>query len=169
MKTTYTALCLIFLMALSSCSLNHVENGGKLKLKKYTKTAKKLVKKIETKELASIEKKAKKLVELSKPILRKFSQGHPECSEYLNATLQASDQMLTMSLDTIERDYHSDGALPKASIKCYHAKDLLVHPATVIVLSRQEDSMQIRAEMKAELLEVLEHMKDVKRHLEGQF
>ena len=30
-----------------------------------------------------------------------------------------------------EKDYHHDGALPKAPPECYHVKDTFVHPATV--------------------------------------
>lgn len=98
------------------------------------------------------------LVEDSKTILAQVIKAKPQCADYLNKTLAAADAMLTMDLDTIERDYHKDGALPKAPGECYHAKDLLVHPATAVVLARGETFNKDTLEtIEHEIEEVLSH------------
>jgi len=73
--------------------------------------------------------------------------------------------MLTSSLVDIERDYHADGKLPTVqSASCYHAKDLLVHPATMAVIAKtQQDSEATREQIEHELEEVLEHFNLVKQ------
>ena len=72
--------------------------------------------------------------------------------------------MLNSSLEAIERDYHADGKLPpmKRAV-CYHAKDLLVHPATMAVIAKtQKDSPKTREMISHELEEVLAHFGEVK-------
>ena len=78
----------------------------------------------------------------------------------------AANKMLTLSLEDIEKDYHADGKLPpmKQAV-CYHAKDLLVHPATVVVIAKtQPDNKDTRKMLHAEIEEVLEHFGEVKRN-----
>ena len=107
---------------------------------------------------AQLEHQSLELVESSKKILAQVIQSKPQCADYLNQTLAAADSMLTMDLDVIERDYHQDGALPKAPSECYHAKDLLVHPATAVVLARGEyfDKSALSS-IEHEIQEVLAH------------
>ena len=73
--------------------------------------------------------------------------------------------MLTISVDEIERDYHADGKLPPVKdAACYHAKDLLVHPATVVVLAtNQTHDQKTKEQMHHEIEEVLEHFGQVKQ------
>ena len=73
--------------------------------------------------------------------------------------------MLTMSLDDIERDYHSDGKLPPVtSPVCNYAKDLLVHPATmVIIVNNQNNAEEARHNIQREAKEVLNHFSFVKQ------
>ena len=65
----------------------------------------------------------------------------------------------------LEKDYHHDGALPKAPGECYHTKDLFVHPATVYVLVRDDPSLANKTKMSinAELTEVLAHTELVRQ------
>ena len=73
--------------------------------------------------------------------------------------------MKNISHDTLERDYHHDGALPKAPGECYHTKDLFVHPATVIVLTRDDPSLSVatKSSINAEITEVLMHTELVRQ------
>lgn len=78
--------------------------------------------------------------------------------------MAAKDEMLTLPLDKIEKYYHTDGKLPllKEAI-CYHAKDLLVHPAAAVVISKTfADTAPTRDKIKQEILEVLERFNQVK-------
>ena len=66
----------------------------------------------------------------------------------------------SLSIDTIERDYHHDAALPKPAHEgnralCYQMKDLLVHPLTALRLLREQpvDVDSIRHE----IVEVIAH------------
>ena len=57
----------------------------------------------------------------------------------------------------IETGYHADGKLPKTpSAECYHGKDLVVHPATVVALANA--GLTDREKAKAEITEVLGHL-----------
>ena len=102
---------------------------------------------------------AQALVEASKPILTAYINKHQQCKDYLSKVLDDADLMLSLDSETIERDYHDDGALPDAEFTCYHAKDLLVHPATVVVLTaNQPDNKQTRDQIIHELEEVAAHV-----------
>ncbi|NTS75788.1 hypothetical protein HR060_02820 [Catenovulum sp. SM1970] len=118
-----------------------------------------------TAPMAQLKADSTELTLLSKQLLPAFMEKHPICNEYLTAALDAAETMMTISLDEIERDYHADGKLPKmTSPSCYHAKDLLVHPATVAVLaSTQPDNAQTREQIGHEMVEVLAHFSEVKK------
>lgn len=109
-------------------------------------------------------KSSEKLTELSMKILPEFVNKQPICETYVNAVIAAQPVMLTLSLDDIERDYHADGKLPEIKdVSCYHAKDLLVHPATAVVISKTLiETPESREQLKHEMEEVLEHFNQVK-------
>ncbi|WP_111976834.1 hypothetical protein [Algibacillus agarilyticus] len=103
------------------------------------------------------------LTYLAKSMLPEFAASHPQCNEYLSAVVKAADTMQTLTLEQIESDYHADGKLPKVqSAKCYHAKDLLVHPATVTVMAKTlTDTDETRKNMAHEIVEVIMHFDQV--------
>ncbi|SMF68651.1 hypothetical protein [Pseudobacteriovorax antillogorgiicola] len=113
-----------------------------------------------------IKKAAQDLVDESQPILKKFAKKYNQCEEYLGVVLKVADKLTSMDLDKIEADYHQDKALPKAESRCYHAKDLLVHPATVVVLAKKKPSKDNYAKMTAELAELKAHLAAVTVNLE---
>ena len=110
---------------------------------------------------------AKDLMKTGTALLPEFIQKHPMCKNYLETLLAAAPDMVNLSLEAIERDYHADGQLPKSpNERCYHAKDLVVHPATVIVLSRAGfKSSEDRDKATAEIAEVLAHLGQVNGYL----
>ena len=65
----------------------------------------------------------------------------------------------------LEQDYHHDGALPQAPPECYHVKDTFVHPATVLVLTRDDPELgkDTTTGIRAEMLEVLGHTEVVRQ------
>ncbi|MEM9102881.1 MAG: hypothetical protein AAGB12_11225 [Pseudomonadota bacterium] len=132
---------------------------------KYEKVAQSLLGEIKQSPLPSIQKKGNQLVDLAKEILPDFTAKNPQCKEYIQAALKASNRMLDLTLDEIEKDYHADGKLPAMkNVSCYHAKDLLVHPATVVVIAKRlKDEPKTRLQLKAEIDEVLEHFSQVKK------
>lgn len=105
------------------------------------------------------------LVKLSKDLNKGFAERHSECREYLNAALAVADKMPEMSLEHIEKNYHADAALPKASALCHHAKDLLVHPATVLILLRSKNAGAMSKSL-AELTELNSHLAVVQAKLQ---
>ncbi|MFW7380666.1 MAG: hypothetical protein ACOH5I_17770 [Oligoflexus sp.] len=113
---------------------------------------------------AELEKNVKPMFQLSKSILKEYASKHKDCQEYLEKTLTAADAMLKLSLERIEKDYHADGALPKAPNHCYQVKDLLVHPATVLVLLSKSDE-QAYKQMHSELAELDAHWRFVQMRL----
>jgi len=114
---------------------------------------------------ADIEKYSASLVAASKPIINSFIEKFPQCQEYLTALSQAADIIPTLPIAEIESGYHADGKLPKLTdASCYHAKDLLVHPATVqaMAIIGIEDAGQ-RKQAKAEIVEVISHFSQVEQ------
>ena len=123
--------------------------------------------KVENKgSFSEIKIQAESLTRLSTKLLPAFVAKQPICKAYIQAAIDASETMLNLSLEKIESDYHADGKLPpmKQAV-CYHAKDLLVHPATVAVIAGTlPDNAKTREQLHHEIEEVLEHFNEVKRN-----
>ena len=85
---------------------------------------------------------------------------HPECKAYLEAIVAVGPTLKDLPLEEIESGYHADGKLPKMpSGKCYHGKDLVVHPATVAALAKAGLATdKDRKQAKDEIAEVLGHL-----------
>lgn len=131
----------------------------------YQKQSEALVAATAKAPLVEVAKDALALVATAKEILPLVIQKQDQCKQYLDVALSAADSMTQLTLDEIERDYHADGKLPAVTgALCYHAKDLLVHPATVAVIATTEkDNDKTRTMLKDELVEVLQHFSEVKQ------
>ncbi len=133
----------------------------------YEITAKKLISNldVETSNASEISNQAEELLQLSEAVITNIKFRLPQCDEYLSKTLTLKNHIQTMSHETLEKDYHHDGALPKAPVECYHTKDLFVHPATVIILTRDDPSLKdvTKASIKAEISEVIGHTELVRQ------
>jgi hypothetical protein len=100
-----------------------------------------------------------KLIELARPIMIGFGKEHPECTEMINTVMDRAETMSKLSLEIIEEQYHTGSALPKASDICYEAKELIVHPATVaIITSKRTLTRKLRTQIDDEIEEVLAHI-----------
>ena len=88
-----------------------------------------------------------------------------QCDEYLEKSLELKDKITDITRETLERDYHHDGALPKAPAECYHIKDTFVHPATVLILTRDDPALgeETITGIRAEIMEVLGHTEVVRQ------
>jgi hypothetical protein len=133
----------------------------------YEIAAKKLVASLENNSIKSsdINKYANKLLSLSEDVFESARFRLPQCDEYLSQTLVLKNNLQKISHEKLEKDYHHDGALPKAPGECYHTKDLFVHPATVIVLTRDDPalSQETKTSINAEITEVLAHTELVRQ------
>ena len=136
-------------------------------LTNYEIEAKKLLEMLKTKNINSktIQNKAKDLLSLSEVVIESAQFRLPQCNEYLTKTLAIKTSLEEISHETLEKDYHHDGALPEAPGECYHTKDLFIHPATVYVLVRDDPSLQdaTKSSINAEITEVLAHTELVRR------
>ena len=136
-------------------------------LANYEIEAKKLLTMIETANGVNdtINQQTGKLMNLAETVIDSARFRLPQCDEYLTKSLALKDKLKDISHDTLEKDYHMDGALPKAPMECYHTKDLFVHPATVMVLTRDDPKLSdaTKATIKAEITEVLGHTEMVRQ------
>ena len=136
-------------------------------LSNYEIEAKKLLAMLDASGLNSevIQNKAKELLNLSETVIQSAQFRLPQCNDYLTKTLLLKRNLENISHDTLEKDYHHDGALPKAPGECYHTKDLFVHPATVYVLVRDDPSLidKTKSSINAEITEVLAHIELVRQ------
>ena len=136
-------------------------------LSNYEIEAKKLLAMLDVSGLNSevIQNKAKELLSLSEMVIRSAQFRLPQCNDYLTKTLLLKRNLENISHETLEKDYHHDGALPKAPGECYHTKDLFVHPATIYVLVRDDPSLidKTKLSINTEITEVLTHTELVRR------
>ncbi len=88
-----------------------------------------------------------------------------QCDEYLEKARELKAKIADITLETLEKDYHHDGALPKAPPECYHVKDTFVHPATVLALTRDDPALaeETITAIRAEIQEVLGHTEVVRQ------
>lgn len=163
MKTQFLFLTILFsITALSSCSKPTEKETSSWE--KYEVLATKIVGDADTASFTQLAKSSEELTQLSVKLLPDFVSKQPICTEYIQAVMNAQTAMLNLSLEDIERDYHADGKLPEIKdAACYHAKDLLVHPATAAIISKTlDDTTENRQQLKHEIEEVLEHFNQVK-------
>jgi hypothetical protein len=127
----------------------------------YEIEAKKLVSSLDNKSLTlkDVNNGTDKLIDLSELILVTARFRLPQCDAYLSQSMTLKDKISTISHEQLETDYHLDGALPSAPPECYHTKDMFVHPATVLVLTRDDPTLskKTRDTINAEITEVLAH------------
>jgi len=148
---------------------NHQEKISKAAalLSDYEIEAKKLLEMLNEDKTNSkvIQNKAKELLNLSEIVIQSAQFRLPQCNDYLTKTLALKENLEKISHETLEKDYHHDGALPEAPGECYHTKDLFVHPATVYVLVRDDPSLikDTKVSINAEITEVLAHTELVRQ------
>ena len=109
-------------------------------------------------DAAAVEASTRRLIATSVRIVRGHLAVREDCPDYLNASLKVVDRMETIGEEAMENEFHKDGALPPGSPHCYHVKDLLVHPATVIVLLREGGLEERRQDMLREIMENRAHL-----------
>ncbi|MBE0376746.1 hypothetical protein [Pseudoalteromonas prydzensis] len=164
------------LIIVSGCDNNitaqqaaHVAKPAQLSVfEQYSHQANTLLSNIRArKDAASLEAESAQLVTLSQALIKEFVVKYPRCTEYLAALSDVATVLSSLPIDEIESGYHSDGKLPKFDEPiCYHAKDLLVHPATVQANARL-GLVEQHAYQNAELdmIEVIAHFEQVARAL----
>ena len=131
----------------------------------YEIAAKKLISSLDKSSSTDISKQANALLELSENVINSAQYRLPQCAKYLAKTLMLKNNLSKISHVSLEKDYHHDGALPKAPGECYHTKDLFVHPATVIVLTRDDPTLNeaTKSSINDEITEVLAHTEFVRQ------
>lgn len=137
--------------------------------KQYQHEAKKLLASIRARKAsAAIVIEAQMLVANSRTLLSEFTLKYPQCREYLTALDKMADVIVTLPPQEIESGYQSGGKLPKFDDPiCYHAKNLLVHPAKVqaiALLGMNDEPAYQGAEM--EVVETIAHLEQVKQALD---
>lgn len=135
-------------------------------LAKYEIEAKKLINGLDKANLETLNYQSTDLLNLSKSVISSARFRLPQCDAYLNKTMDLAHSINSISLEALERDYHHDGLLPQAPAECYHTKDLFVHPATVLVHTRLNPSLNkhTKEAIEGEIAEVLTHL-DLVRQL----
>ncbi len=132
----------------------------------YEIEARKIIKRIDAGATGEIiSEQAKKLLNLSEGVISSAQFRLPQCDAYLAKTMALKNSLQEISHETLEKDYHQDGALPAAPAECYHAKDLFVHPASVIVLIRDDPALgnTTKSSIKSEITEILVHTEVVRQ------
>jgi hypothetical protein len=135
-------------------------------LANYEIEAKKLVRlTIDGADNTLINTQATRLMDLSEVVIDSARFRLPQCDDYLAKSVALRESLADISHESLEKNYHHDGALPKAPAECYHAKDLFIHPATVLVLTRDDPALSgaTRNSITAEITEVLAHTEVVRQ------
>jgi hypothetical protein len=87
-------------------------------------------------------------------LLESFALKYPDCHALIKKVISEREAMLEMELVDIERLYHEGEALPEAKLLCYNPKELIVHPATVYLLTLDNKVEKPIMSMRAELEEL---------------
>ena len=152
---------------LTTKSAEHVAKPAQLStFEQYLEQANTLLSNIRArKDAASLEAESAELVALSQALIKEFVVKYPQCTDYLAALTDVATVIASLPIAEIDSGYHSDGKLPKFNDPvCYHAKDLLVHPATVQANARL-GLVEQHAYQDAELdiIEVIAHFEQVEQ------
>ena len=153
------------LIILSGCALlPNQEKNLKNNIALYKNKANELVLNIKAKKSFShIRTLGNELVTIGGDVVAGFKTKDKECTAYLEKVLAAQSKMMTLNLEEIESQYHEGTALPEIEKNlCITAKELIVHPATVVILSRLKDGPKHREQMEEELEEVIHHVDELK-------
>lgn len=94
------------------------------------------------------------LIERATALLESFAAKYPDCRELISQVLENRERMLQMELPEIESQFHEGEALPESELICYNPKELVVHPATVFLLTQSQDVENPLMSMRAELEEL---------------
>ncbi|MGI9230070.1 MAG: hypothetical protein ACR2P9_09470 [Gammaproteobacteria bacterium] len=131
-----------------------------LLLAQYEIEAKRLTSTLDSIDRTYINQHAVNLMQFAESILDWARIRLPQCDAYLQKSLEVKTVLKQISREEMEKNYHHDGNLPKAPPECYHIKDLLIHPASVLLLTRDDPELQqpTRNAINAEIAEVLGHI-----------
>jgi hypothetical protein len=155
MKIMKTALMVSLLVMLSACASKPIHTN----VNTYEEVAKRLVENNKNGTRAKeLKADAVKLIELAKPILSAYSKKNPACKELLDHIVAKSEHMQNITLSEIEDKYHDGNGLPQAEETCYEPKELIVHPSTVVILSKAKLNKESREQINDEIEEVLAHL-----------
>jgi len=160
-----TSLFCSFLLLFSSCALiSRDEKDLNKNISLYKAKANELVLNIKSKKsFGQIRSMSSDLLKLGGLVISGYQSKDKSCKNYLEKVLEAQGKMLTLKLEEIEGQYHEGAALPEIEKDlCITAKELIVHPATVVILSRLEDNSKNREMMEEELEEVINHVEELK-------
>ena len=149
---------LTFLLTLLAFSCSSTPRYHQL-IADYKKSAQAIVK--ETRQGADAQKIAEMgrlLIEKAKPILHRVKEKKPACRKVLDLIVEKSREMTQLNLKSIERDYHHGAALPESDDDCYEAKELIVHPATVVILATEQYNTAGKQQIIDEIEELLAHI-----------
>ena len=138
-----------------------VFEGGNMTPDLYRRLATELTGAIESGQNADvIAARAQRLTLTGLGLLTNLRSKHPECEAYFDAIVQVAPKLGDMPLERIETGFHADGELPKSpGGACYHGKDLVVHPATVVALAKAGlKTPEDRNKAVGEITEVLNHL-----------
>ena len=111
----------------------------------------------ENKPAELVRKKTVELIDKATPILTEYQRQSPNCQEFLSIVINKKSEMMNLKLSEIEKLYHDGDALPEANDECYNAKELLVHPATVYIITNNKYNQSGREQIVEELEELLAH------------
>jgi hypothetical protein len=156
-------LCMILcLLIASSCASRSIHKD----VDQYKVVAQRLVMNNDKgAEPMVLKKDAEELIKLAMPILTKYTKKNPECSELLSHIIAKSTYMQNLTLPEIEDKFHDGNGLPEADVTCYEPKELIVHPSTVVILSKNKLTTKARQQIKDEIEEVLGHLDILKDSL----
>ena len=153
-KVMSLSICLSVLLACKNVSANNLKQHKN----NYKVVATDLLKSIKSKEdIRIVKDKAMKTIELALPVLAAYGKKHPKCKVLTDFIIQNKESIISLTPSQLELNYHDGAALPKFDEECYDIKELVVHPATVVSLSREELNAEKWNQMFDEIEEVLGH------------
>lgn len=117
------------------------------------------------KGVSEIQTEAEKLLKVALPILDYGIVYFPECATLASATKTGlSENVAELSYQQIDELYHQEPE-DDAKDRCYYNRDLPIHAAFVLALIKEQGNAA-RADMKAEMEEIIPNAEKLKTFVE---
>jgi len=118
-----------------------------------------------TEEIENLKIQTKALMQAGVEIMKLYEQRNSLCSVQYAAFIAALPEMETLTLDELHKKYHNGEALPMAPRFCYLGRSQVIHPVLNLVRLKGELTEDVRAQLIADLEEVVEHMERIQKNI----
>lgn len=118
-------------------------------------------------DVEALIQKSRQLVATGVQIMEFYASRNPVCAAQMQAFSAELGTMENRDLDEAERLFHDGEGLPQAPRHCYLGRSVVIHPVMNIIRLKGQLSDAVRAQIKEDFEEVIEHLAKIDRNLDN--